>query len=176
VAVVTEMHIGHGEVRVKRAGEADWTMPGLLLALRPGDQLRVVGDGQAVLVFTGGRGAQTVSAAHAPDTVQAPTGESGDARLRTVVASITQFLLGQPKGLTYQALAVRDPAPSLAMLSPRETRLLPGPVTFEWAGPMELRSRIRVVGSQGLLWEQANRPRQPIAYPATAPSLHAGVR
>jgi len=176
VAVLTEVRIGHGEVGVKRAGEADWTMPGLLLALRPGDQLRVIGDGQAVLVFTGGRGAQTVSAANSPYTVQAPTGETGAKRLRTVVASVTQFLLGQPKELSYQSLSVRSIAQSPTLLSPRETRLLPGPVTFEWAGPAELRYHIRVVGPQGLLWEQANLPRQPLGYPATAPSLRAGVR
>ena len=56
VAVFTEVRMGQGEVSVRRAGEVDWKAPQPLQSLRPGDQVRVVGDGQAVLVFTGGHG------------------------------------------------------------------------------------------------------------------------
>jgi tetratricopeptide (TPR) repeat protein len=49
-------------------------------------------------------------------------------------------------------------------------------VTFEWAGSDRLRYSIRVLGPQGLLWEQADLPRQPFTYPEAAPALRAGVR
>jgi len=176
VAVLTEFRAGKGEVRVKRANETDWTAPQPLLALRPGDQIRVTADGRAVLAFTGG-GAETVSAANSPFTVQAPRGESGSERVRGLLAGVTQFLLGQQKEPTYQSLSVRSlAAEPPRILSPRETRLLPGPVTFEWAGHRSLRYRVRVSGPQGVEWEQGDLPRQPVEYPASAPPLRPGTR
>ena len=53
---------------------------------------------------------------------------------------------------------------------------LPGAVTFEWSGSDTLRYKIRVLGPQGILWEQADLPRKPVAYPASAPALEPGVR
>lgn len=133
VAVLTELRLGQGEVQVKFAGEADWMAPQLLLALQPGDQLRAAGDGQAIVVFIGGHGAQTVSPATSPLTIQAPTGETSAENLRGVLASVMQFLLGQRKATTYQPLTVRKTHQPPLILSPRESRLLPGPLTFEWA-------------------------------------------
>lgn len=176
VGVLTEIRPGRGEVKVKRAGETGWTAPQPLLALRPGDQVRVTEDGQAVIVFTGGRGAERVSRANSPFAVRAPAAEAGTEKVRTVLASVTQFLLGQQKELTYQSLTVRDTRPPPLILAPRATRLLPGPVVFEWAGSGRLRYRIRVLGPQGLLWEQDNLPRQPLEYPASAPALRDGIR
>ena len=176
VAVLTEIRMGQGEVRVKLAGEGDWKAPRPLLALRPGDQVSATRNGQAVLVFTGGRGTQIVSSANSPFTVQAPAVETGAEKLRAVVASVTQFLLGQQKPVSYQSLSVRAVRQPPLILGPRDTRLLPGPVTFEWAGSDRLRYTVRVFGSQGFLWEQASLPRQPLAYPASAPTLRAGER
>jgi hypothetical protein len=174
VAVLCEIHIGQGEVWVQHAGTSDWLPPRPLLALHAGDQIRVVGDGQAVLIFTGG-GAQAVLSANSPYIVQAPTAESGRENVRALVGRVTQFLLGQGKSPTYRPLAVRNPRqPSI--LSPRETKLLPGPVTFEWSGSDRLRYSIRVHGPQGLIWEQAQLPRQPLSYPEAAPALGAGGR
>lgn len=176
VAVITEIRLGKGEVRVKRAGEVIWKAPQPLLALRPGDQVRASGDGQAVLVFTGGRGTQIVSQSNSPLTVEAPTAETGTEKVRALLAGVTQFLLGQQKQLTYQSLSVRSLRQPPLILSPRDTLLLPGSVTFEWAGSDHLRYSIRVFGPEGLLWEQASLPRQPLGYPASAPALRAGVR
>ena len=176
VAVLTEIRPGKGEVRVKRAGEADWTAPQPLLGLRPGDQVRVAGDGRVVLAFTGG-GAQTVSAANSPFTVQAPRADSGSDRVRGLLAGVTQFLLGQQKEPTYQSLSVRSGggAPP-RILSPRATKLLPGSPTFEWTGPQAARYRVRLTGPAGVLWEQADLPRKAVAYPPTAPPLAPGTR
>jgi hypothetical protein len=173
VAVLTEIRAGQGEVWVRPAGDGDWMEPRPLLALLPGDQIRTTGDGQAVLCFTGG-GTQTVSSAKSPFTVQAPTAEAGMEKVGALVGRVTQFLLGQSKSPTYRPLAVRQPLQPV-ILAPRETRLLPGPVTFEWSGSERLRYSIRVHGPQGIVWEQAQLPRQPLSYPEAASALRAGV-
>ena len=175
VAVLTEVRPGKGEIRVKRAGENDWTAPQPLLGLRPGDQIRATADGRAVLAFIGG-GAQTVSSANSPFTVQAPRGETGGDRVRGLLSGVTQFLLGQQKEPTYQSLSVRSAGNPPRILFPRETRVLPGPVTFEWVGSDVYRYRVRVFGPQGLQWEQGNLPRRPVEYSASAPPLQPGTR
>src|SRR4030095_8019640 len=76
VAVLSEIRIGQGEVWVQHAGTAAWMPPRPLLGLPAGDQIRAEGDGQAVLIFTGG-GTHTVLSTTSPYIVQAPTAESG---------------------------------------------------------------------------------------------------
>lgn len=176
VAVITEIRMGQGAVRVKPAGEEIGRAPLPLLALRAGDQVSAEGDARAVLVFTGGRGIQSVTAANSPFTVQAPGGALIAERLQGVVNDVLQFLSGKRKELAYLSLSTRViPDPSrILLLSPRETRLFPGPVAFEWTGSERLRYRVRVLGPQGLVWEQANLPRRALTYPATAPALSAG--
>ena len=173
VAVLTEIRPGAGEVRVKRTEDPDWTAPRALQALRPGDQVRVTGDGRATLAFTGGA-AQSVTAANSPFTVQAVRGETGTDRAKGLVAGVTQFLLGQPKPPTYQALSVRAGAPPPRILAPRDTRVLPGPFTFEWAGPPRPDYAVHLAGPQGVVWEQSGIPRRPLPYPSAAPPLAAG--
>jgi hypothetical protein len=177
IGVLTEIRAEKGRVEVKRAGESEWKAAQPLLALRPGDQIRVTGEARASLVFTGGRGAQAVSAANSPFTAQPPaTAGSGD-KAKALVGSVTDFLAGKQKDLAYLPLSVRAvKPPRVAQLQPRETKLLPGPVTFEWSGSDTLRYKVRVLGPQGVLWEQASLPRKPVAYPASAPALEPGVR
>jgi hypothetical protein len=175
VAVLTEIRPGKGEVRVKRSDDADWAAPRALQALRPGDQVRVTGDGRVTIAFTGGS-SQSVTAANSPFAVQAPRGETGTDRVKGLMAGVTQFLLGQPKAPTYQSLSVRAGAPPPRILSPRDTRLLPGPVTFEWAGPPRPDYGVRLTGPQGLVWEKAGMPRRPLPYPSAAPPLLPGTR
>jgi hypothetical protein len=175
VAVLTEIRPGKGEVRVKRPEDPDWSAPRALQSLRPGDQVRVTADGRATVTFTGG-GSQSVTAATSPLTVQAPRGETGGDRARGLVAGVTQFLLGQPKPPAYQSLSVRAGAPPPRALGPRDTRVLPGPVTFEWSGPPRSDYRVQLLGPQGPVWEQAALPRRPLPYPAAAPPLVPGAR
>jgi hypothetical protein len=177
VGVLTEIRAERGRVEVKRAGESEWKAAQPLLALRPGDQLRASGEARASLVFTGGRGAQAVSAANSPFTVQAPTAAGASDKVRGLVGGVTDFLAGKQKDLAYLPLSVRSVRPPrVVQLQPRETKLLPGPVTFEWTGSDTLRYKVRVLGPQGILWEQADLPRKPVVYPASAPALEPGVR
>src|SRR5215831_13484159 len=79
VAVITEIRAEGGQIEVKRAGESSWGAAQPLQALRAGGQLRAAGAARAAVVFTGGRGAQSVAAANSPFTVQPPaTAASGE--------------------------------------------------------------------------------------------------
>ena len=60
VGVLTEIRAERGQVEVKRAGETQWTAAQPLLALRPGDQLRVTGEARAALVSGSARGGVVV--------------------------------------------------------------------------------------------------------------------
>jgi hypothetical protein len=174
VAVLTEIRTGQGEVRVKLAAEAGWKAPLPLLSLRPGDQLRVTQNATAVLMFTGGQGTLTVSTANSPYTVQPPAASASGGKTSELLSSLSRILMGKKKDLAYVPLAVRSVKQPPLLLSPRDGKLL-GPPLLEWAGSDRLRYTVRVFGPQGKLWEQANLPRAPLPYPASAPPLSPGV-
>ncbi len=170
VAILTEIKPRQGEVRVKAAAEVDWKAPLPLLSLRAGDQVRATGNATAVLMFTGGQGVVTVSAANSPHTVQPPAGGGLSGKTEGLVANVSRILAGKKKELSYAPLAVRGVKQPPLLLSPREGKLL-GPPVLEWAGSDRLRYTVRVSGPQGLLWEQSNLARAPLPYPTTAPRL-----
>jgi hypothetical protein len=176
LAVVTEIQARQGKVEVKATG-SDWQTPKPLLSLRAGDQVRAVGDARAVLVFTGGRGTQIVTAANSPFVIQALPAEGSTDKARTVLGNVTNFLIGQQRERAYQSLSVRSVRQPPLILAPRDTRVLPGAVTFEWSGSDRLKYRVRLRGSQGsVVWEQGDLTRRSVVYPASAPALTAGTR
>ena len=177
VAYVTEIErAGAGEVDVKPAGERDWRPSRPLLALRPGDQIRAQGAARAVVLFHGG-GTKVVAPGDPPLTIAAPAAGGGvSAQLRALGEGVGRFLLGRQEPPTYRRLATRSVTRPPAILAPRNTRLLEGDPVFEWEGPSRARYTLRVVGPAGVLWERADLPRAPLAYPATAPRLGPGVR
>ena len=177
LAVLTEIQLKRGKVEVKPAGQPDWQPPKPLLSLRAGDQVRVTGDGRAVLVFTGGRGSQLVTQSNSPFTVQAGPAEGTVDRARVVLGNVTNFLVGAQRERTYQSLSVRSVrAQPPLILAPRDTRVMPGAVTFDWAGSDRLKYHVRLLGPQGVVWEQAEVSRAPLPYPSTGPTLAPGSR
>ncbi len=174
VAVLTEIRVGQGEVRVKPAAEGDWKAPLPLLSLRPGDQIRTTRNAAAVLLFREGQGTVTVSAANSPYTVQAPTAGGPRGGTAELLATLSGFLMGKKKELTYVPLAVRSVKQPPLLLSPREGKLL-GPPVLEWGGSDRLRYTVRLFSPQAKVWEQSNLPRAPLSYPASAPPLVPGV-
>jgi hypothetical protein len=175
VAVLTEIQVRRGQVHVKAVGDTEWSAPKPLQSLRPGDQVRVIGDGRAVLVFTGGRGTEIVTSTNSPYAVKAQA-EGGTAdRAKAVIGGVTNFLLGQQRERTFQSLSVRAIVPTV--IGPRgDTRVRPDDVVFEWVGSDLYRYTVRLIGSQGVIWEQSDLPRKPISYPVSAPALTAGTR
>ena len=132
-------------MQVKTAGASAWTAPQPLQVLREGDQLRATADARLVVLYHAGGAVLTVTAANSPLTVGAPpAGPSGQAG--AVAAGVAQFLVGKQGPQTYRRAASRsiDAAEDAVMLAPRETRLMPGPVTFEWEGPEQALYRLRV--------------------------------
>jgi len=177
VAVITEIHPAGGEVLVKAADDTEWKAPKPLLALRPGDGVRVSGGGRVVIVMTGGRGAQTVTQANSPFTVASPGADAGGERSRGVVSVVTAFLAGQQRERTPVSLAIRSARPQPpVIIGPRETAILNGRPTFEWTGPSQVRYRIKLHGPQGLVWQQDDLPIAPFDYPASAPALAPGAK
>jgi hypothetical protein len=139
--------------------------------------VRVVGDGRAVLVFTGGRGTEIVTQSSSPFTVSAQAEGGATDRVKAVIGGVTNFLLGTQRERTLQSLSVRSVRPQPpAIVGPRDTRVLPGKVVFEWSGSDRLRYTVRVVGAQGVVWQVADVARKPLAYPAGAPALAPGGR
>src|SRR5262249_8641755 len=125
VAVLTEIHTGDGVVEVMRTGDNTWVAPAPLQALRAGDQIRASGRASAVLIFSGGRGPQSVSASNSPLIIEAPVASNSDERLRTLLTGLTEFLLGKHKDLDYSSISSRDiRPPPMTILAPRDTRLL----------------------------------------------------
>src|SRR4029077_4261924 len=122
-----------------------------------GDQVRAIGDARAVLVFTGGRGTQVVASANSRFAIAARAGEAPPGRARTVLGNVTSFLIGQQREKSYQSLSVRSVrAQPPLILAPRDTRVLPGSLTFEWAGSDRLKYRVRLLGPPGaVVWEQS---------------------
>lgn len=175
VAYITEIHRpGASEVGIKRAGQPDWRSPQPLLPLEPGDQVRVSGDARVVLLYHAGGGTQTVVASNSPFTVTPASGASSGEQFRVLATGITEYLFGKREAPTYKRAATRSLGALL--ISPRHTRLFPGEVVFEWEGSDGLSYTMRVLGHEGVLWEQKNVPRRAVSYPATATPLRPGVR
>jgi hypothetical protein len=174
VAVLTEIKTAQGEVRVKPAGEADWKAPLPLLSLRAGDQVRATANATVVLMFTGGQGTVTVSAANSPYAVTPPTAAGPGGKNQGLLSNLSRMLAGKRKDLAYVPLATRSVKQPPLLLFPRTGKLL-APPTFEWGGSDRLRYAVRVLGPQGLIWEQDNLPRAALPYPASASRLQPGV-
>lgn len=176
VAVLTEIQTKRGTVQVRTASDSDWVAPKPLQALRAGDQVRVTGDGRAVLVFTGGRGTQLVTQSNSPFKVDVKAEGAVTDRAKAVLGNVTNFLLGQQREKTYQSLSVRSVRPQPpVILAPRETLVVAGaPLTFEWAGSDRLRYTVRLLGPQGSVWQQTDIERKPLVY--TGPALVPGAR
>ncbi len=161
-------------MRVKLTSEADWRAPLPLLSLRPGDQVRTTRNAAAVLLFTAGQGTLTVSAANSPYTVLPPATGAPRGGATELLTSLSGFLMGKKKDLTYVPLAVRSVKQPPLLLSPRDGKLL-GPPVLEWGGSDRLRYTVRLFSPQAKVWEQSNLPRAPLSYPASAPQLVPGV-
>ena len=176
VAYITEIQKKAGEVRVKAAGESEWKAPRPLLALRPGDQLQAQGDARIVVLFHAGGGTKTVTSANSPFTILSPAGSAGGGdHLKNVTASVSQFLLGKQEPPQYRRASTRGLVPDPIIISPRHTRVFPGELRFEWEGSDRLQYTLRILGPQGVVWEQKELPRQPLRYPASAPPITPGV-
>jgi len=177
IAYITEIHRkGPGTALITRTGATDGRPALPLLPLRRGDEIRATGDVEVVLLYHAGTGTQTVSRRNSPFVVEAlPSAPTND-RLRILVASVGQVFLNQQSIQGYKRMSVRSIEPPLVAVSPRRTRLLPGPVTFEWQGGQQVSYDIRVLGPDGVVWDRKDVRALRVAYPANAARLVDGVQ
>jgi hypothetical protein len=177
IAVIIEIRVNAGDVQVRRSDETAWRQAQPLLTLRPGDQIAVRQDARVTVAFIGSRGTRVLGATDSPFIVVDEPPKSPAERARETVGAIVQFLIGTSPRPTQIPIAVRPGPPMrVAILSPRDSRLLPGPVAFEWTGSHSARYRVRVLGPEGTVWEASDLALGQILYPAWAPPLLPGVR
>ena len=176
VGMITEIHLGRGQVEVGSAGAQRWRPATPLLTLRAGDTVETTADAWVVIVLSGGRGTVKVDESTSPFVVTAPAAGQGRFHkgLSILEASIT-FLSTTPREL-FGNLGSRGGVRPPVILTPRNGPVLPESLVFEWRGSRSSQYGVRIVGPDGPVFERANLAATRLAYPKDAPPLAAGVR
>lgn len=179
VAYITELRRAGGDIRVRDANGSEWKAAQPLRPLHPGDQVRVTGEARAVLLYRAGGATQTVAAATSPFTVPAAVPPPPTEKLRVAASGLTEFFVGKQAPPTFRKAATRSgprEGELPAIVGPRQTRVYPGSLTFEWEGSERVTYGVRLSGPDGVVWAQERLAGHALPYPATAPALRAGVR
>jgi hypothetical protein len=174
-AVITELKPGQGRVEVKAAG-GDWKPARPLLALRAGDAVRTSDDASAVVLLSGGRGTVRVEGASGMFTVPGLAATGQGQKARALVEATLGFLAGTTRESSQAVLATRSAARPPVIVSPRNGRVLPEALAFEWLGSRFTRYTVRVVGPAGPVLERREVTGARWEYPPDAPALTPGVR
>jgi hypothetical protein len=185
-AVITEIAAGRGRVEVLAAGKEQWRQVQPLSALRIGDQLRVTEDAAVVIVLSNGRGSVRVTATDSPFGVAVPTSGPGKPRktLELLQASFS-YLSASARESLRAVLVTRSPDMGLVVLTPRDSAVLEGPVTFVWqddppegaSGKPDERSYSLIISTPtGTIFRRDGLRGEAYTYPAQAPRLDPGAR
>lgn len=176
--MITEIHVGRGQVEVKAADRELWRPATPLLTLRPGDTVSTTEDARAVVVLVGRRASVSVDEATSPFTVPAPP--AGRSRLQKglqiLEASFDFLTTTTLKDLTSGPLGTRAGAKSPVILTPNNGPVLPDSLIFEWRGSPSSAYVVRISGPHGLVLERTNLTGTRFQYPRNAPPLVAGIR
>jgi hypothetical protein len=176
-AVITEMRIARGQVEVRRAGAPEWDAVSPLLSLYAGDTMRATGNAWAVVLLSRGRGTAKVDAANSPFVVPgAPPSDTRLQKLRAMLEGILDFLSSSGRKSSQADLAVRGGPKPPVIVAPRNTRILPDALTFEWLGSQSAPHLVRITGPSGLVLERPDLTDGKFHYPPDAPPLTPGVR
>jgi hypothetical protein len=176
--MITEIHVGRGQVEVRSAESERWRAATPLLTLKTGDAVSTTEDAWVVIVLTGGRGSARVDEAASPFTVPAPS--AGHSRLhkglRILEASFDFLATTTLRDLKLGPLGSRAGLKPPVILTPRDGLVLPDSLIFEWRGSQSSAYGIRISGPDGLVFERTNVVATRFQYPRNAPPLAAGVR
>jgi hypothetical protein len=175
-AVITEIKPARGRVEVKPAAGGDWRPARPLLALRAGDVVRTTEDASAVVLLSGGRGTVRVAGTAGTLAVPGVAAAGQGQKAKTLVAASLGFLAGTTKESSQAVLATRSAARPPVILSPRNGRVLPEALAFEWLGSRFTRYTVRLVGPSGPVAERREVTGPRWEYPADAPALAPGAR
>jgi len=178
-AVITELHQRLGNVEVRRAGTSEWRAAAPLLALYPGDTIRVTQDASivVVLVLAKPSGTITIDAAASPFTVPPlppPEGalQRGVALLRRSLSALVSIR----QDLSLLRLGTRGERKFPVIVSPRNGPVLPGRLEIEWLGPPEARYGIKILTLSGSSLHSRSLEGLVFVYPSDGPPLTFGVR
>lgn len=175
-AVITELKPGRGRVEVKPAAGGDWKPARPLLALRAGDAVRTSDNASAVVLLSGGRGTVRIEGASGAFTVPTAAAAGQGQKAKALVEASLGFLAGTTKESSQAVLATRSAARPPIIVSPRNGRVLPEALAFEWLGSRFSRYSVRVSGPAGPVVEGREVTGARWEYPADAPALTPGVR
>jgi hypothetical protein len=176
VAVITEIKPARGRVEVKPAAGGDWRPARPLLALRAGDVVRTTENASTVVLLSGGRGTVRVDGAAASFTVPGAAAPGQGQKAKALVERSLGFLAGTTREASQAVLATRSVARSSVIVSPRNGRMLPDALAFEWLGSRSARYTVRVAGPGGPIVERREVTGARWEYPADAPALSPSVR
>jgi hypothetical protein len=175
-AVITEIKPARGRVEVKPAAGGDWRPARPLLALRAGDVVRTTENASAVVLLSGGRGTLRVEGAAGTLTVPGVTVAGQGQKAKALVEASLGFLAGTTKESSQAVLATRGAARPPVILSPRNGRVLPEALAFDWLGSRFNRYTVRLVAPSGPVVERREVTGPRWEYPADAPALAPNVR
>ena len=173
VAVITELKLNRGDVKIRLPGKSSTERPGVLQSLVPNTQVLVSKDASVVILFTDGSKTVTVNEKSSPFEIKASSAKS--AQGRNPVAQVAALLLGKKQPPTYVALATRGGKKAPTLLSPRSTKLMTAMPNLQWMGMDQQVGTVRVYGPEGVLWTAENIALTQIKYPSTAAPLKPGV-
>jgi len=175
--MITEIKPGKGAVEVKPSGGADWRPAGPLMSLFAGDTVRARDGGSAVILLTGGRGTLRVESGSVPAVVPGPrAGEGKLQKAQALLSASLGYLTSQAREKPRTVLGTRSWLKPPAVLSPRNSPVLPGGLGFEWLGSRLSRYTVQIVGPAGLVFERTGVAGARLDYPAEGPALVPGVR
>jgi hypothetical protein len=172
IAVITELRLNRGDVKIRLPGKTVTERPGVLQSLVPNTVVLVSKDASATILFTDGSKTTKVEAKNSPFEVK--PSKATPAQGRSPVAQLAVLLLGK-KPPTYVALATRGDKKVPRLLSPRSTKLMTPMPVLQWMGMDQQVGTVHVDGPDGVLWTADNVAVTQIKYPPTAPPLKPGV-
>jgi hypothetical protein len=174
--MITEIHVGRGRVEVGSAGGERWRPATPLLTLRDGDTVATTADAWVVVVLAGGRSAVRIDEATSPFVVTAaPSGRGRLHKGLKILETSLDFLATTPREV-FGNLGSRGGVRPPVILTPRNGRVLPDSVVFEWRGSRSSRYGVRIVGPDGPVLERADLAATRFEYPSDAPALIPGIR
>lgn len=175
--MITEIHVGRGRVEVVAAGGERRRPATPLLTLRDGEAVATTGNAWVVVVLTGGRGMVRVDESTSPFVVTArPAGQGRLHKGLMILEASFEFLSTTSKDPQLGNLGSRGGVRPPIVLTPRNGRVLPDSVSFEWRGSRSSRYGIRIVAAEGVLLERADVAATRFDYPKDAAPLRPGVR
>lgn len=176
-ALIAEVKKGKGVVEFKAPGQAEWKPVLPLQSIENGSVLRATNDSFAVILYASSGRTAKISAANSPYKVQEIKIKDDSAqKAQKIFQDAVVFLAGKKTEMFSAPMSVRGKTNTIAIISPKDTKILTGKPVFEWIGPSRVLYRIIIKQGSSVIWSQDALHRTIIVYPSEAKPLEPGVR